>query len=142
MKNYSVIIESANKSIESVAKELRESTREYKTLSQVWKDMTRKNILKAGFGKVLEQLGVSAEQGPCDLLRALHPDMWRSTEATKKKPARKYVGIYVMVKVKKDGQDVLNEAGNPVKEWKHREIKAWTPKALCQLIAQSNELSK
>ena len=141
--NYSNVIESANKSIENIAKDLRESTKAYKTLSQVWKDMTRANILKAGFGKVLEELGVNASDSPCRLLESLHPDMWRVTEATKKNPARKYVGIFVLVKVKdENGNVVMDAKGEPVREAKHREIKAWTPKALCQLIAQSNALMK
>lgn len=136
------IFENANNRVNNLSGAIKGTNAEYHTLSQVWKDVTRTAMLKAGFQSVLDSFGVSAKQSPMDLLKAMHEDLWKETKATKKKAARRYIGIYVKSVIKKDGEFVLNEKGEKTYELKHREVKSWSVKTLVTLLAQNEELSK
>lgn len=127
MKNFAKVIESANVVLKSVAGELRGGNREYTSISRVLKDIQRKDMLKCGYGKVFEAVGLEAGKiTPAEFFAAVHKCM----HGTDKK-GNDFVGIWGNKK---------NEDGTTTPVL--RKVTAWTPNKLFKVLAQSQELSK
>lgn len=126
MKNYN-FIESANVVIKSVAGDLRGANKEYTSISRVLKDIQRKDMLKAGYGKVFEAVGLEAGKiTPAEFFAAV-PEGMHGTD----KKGNDFVGIWGYKK-EEDGSKT------PVL----RKVTAWTPNKLFKVLAQSQELNK
>lgn len=126
-------IESANVVLKSVAGDLREGNKEYTSISRVLKDIQRKDMLKAGYGKVFEAVGLYAGKiTPAEFFAAVAKDMHG-----KDKKGNDFVGIWGWKVVERD------EEGKPTKkEAVLRKVTAWTPNKLFKVLAQSQELGK
>ena len=132
MKNFD-FIESANVVIKSVASELRNGNKEYTSISRVLKDIQRKDMLKSGYGKVFEAVGLEAGGiTPAEFFAAV-PEGMHGTD----KKGNDFVGIWgwKVVERDKEGKAVKKEAVL-------RKVTAWTPNKLFKVLAQSQELSK
>ena len=132
MTNYN-FIESANVVLKNVASELRGGNKEYTSISRVLKDIQRKDMLKAGYGKVFEAVGLEAGGiTPAEFFAAVPAGM----HGTDKK-GNDFVGIWgwKVVERDKEGKAVKKEAVL-------RKVTAWTPNKLFKVLAQSQELSK
>ncbi len=127
MTNFN-FIESANVVLKNVASDLRGGNKEYTSISRVLKDIQRKDMLKAGYGKVFEAVGLEAGSiTPAEFFAAVHKDM----HGTDKK-GNDFVGIW--------GTKMNKETG--LTEPVLRKVTAWTPNKLFKVLAQSQELNK
>ena len=132
MKNFD-FIENANVVLKNVGADLRGGNKEYTSISRVLKDIQRKDMLKAGYGKVFEAVGLEAGSiTPADFFAAVPKDM----HGTDKK-GEDFVGVWgwKVTKRDKDGKAIEKEAVL-------RKVTAWTPNKLFKVLAQSQELSK
>lgn len=132
MKTFD-FIENANVVLKNVASELRGGNREYTSISRVLKDIQRKDMLKAGYGKVFEAVGLEAGGiTPAEFFAAV-PEGMHGTD----KKGNDFVGIWgwKVVERDKEGKAVKKEAVL-------RKVTAWTPNKLFKVLAQSQELCK
>jgi len=131
MTNFN-FIESANVVLKNVGSDLRGGNKEYTSISRVLKDIQRKDMLKAGYGKVFEAVGLEAGSiTPADFFAAVPKGM----HGTDKK-GNDFVGIWGWKTTKdKDGKVTSREAVL-------RKVTAWTPNKLFKVLAQSQELNK
>lgn len=89
MKNFD-FIESANVVLKNVGTDLRGGNKEYTSISRVLKDIQRKDMLKAGYGKVFEAVGLEAGSiTPADFFAAV-PEGMHGTD----KKGNDFVGIW------------------------------------------------
>lgn len=124
--NFSVVIESANVVIKSVAANLRDANKEYTSISRVLKDIQRKDMLKAGYSAVFEAVGlVGGNVTPKEFFDAI-PESMHGTD----KKGNGFVGVWGM---KKEGEEKV-----PVL----RKVTAWTPTKLFKVLAQAQVLNK
>lgn len=139
MKTFEIIA-SANETIKTVATNMREGNRVYNSISQVLKDIQRKNLLKAGYQQVFDKLGLEAGKvTPKDFFASLDSEQWGRTVSKDGKPiGDKWVGIWGTTQKKDaDGNKVFEADGvTPVMEAKLRKVTAWTPTKLFKVYAQ------
>ena len=132
MTNFN-FIESANVVLKSVAVYLREGNKEYTSISRVLKDIQRRDMLKSGYGKVFEAVGLEAGSiTPADFFKAV-PKTMHGTD----KKGNDFVGIWGWKVVEKDAEGKATK-----KEAVLRKVTAWTPNKLFKVLAQSQEQSK
>lgn len=132
MTNFN-FIESANTVLKNVGADLRGGNKEYTSISRVLKDIQRKDMLKAGYGKVFEAVGlVAGGVTPADFFAAVPAGM----HGTDKK-GNDFVGIWGWKVTKKDDEGKVVE-----REAVLRKVTSWTPNKLFKVLAQSQELSK
>lgn len=132
MTNFN-FIESANVVLKNVGADLRGGNKEYTSISRVLKDIQRKDMLKAGYGKVFEAVGlVAGGVTPADFFAAVPKGM----HGTDKK-GNDFVGIWGWKITKKDDEGKVVE-----REAVLRKVTSWTPNKLFKVLAQSQELSK
>ena len=132
MKNFD-FIESANVVLKGVATELRGGNKEYTSISRVLKDIQRKDMLKAGYCKVFEAVGLKAGSvTPADFFAAV-PECMHGTD----KKGNDFVGVWGWKVVEKDAEGKATK-----KEAVLRKVTAWTPNKLFKVLAQSQQLNK
>ena len=132
MKTFD-FIENANVVIKSVASELRGGNREYTSISRVLKDIQRKDMLKAGYGKVFEAVGLEAGGiTPAEFFAAV-PEGMHGTD----KKGNDFVGIWGWKITERDAEGKATK-----KEAVLRKVTAWTPNKLFKVLAQAQELNK
>lgn len=132
MTNFN-FIEVANAVLKNVGADLRGGNNEYTSISRVLKDIQRKDMLKAGYGKVFEAVGMEAGKiTPKEFFAAVPAGM----HGTDKK-GNDFVGIWgwKVTKRDKDGKAVEKEAVL-------RKVTSWSPNKLFKVLAQSQELNK
>lgn len=119
--------------LKSVAGELRGGNKEYTSISRVLKDIQRKDMLKAGYGKVFEAVGLEAGKiTPAEFFAAIPEGMHG-----KDKKGEDFVGVWGWKVVERDAE------GKPTKkEAVLRKVTSWTPNKLFKVLAQSQELNK
>ena len=119
--------------LKGVMDSLRGGNKEYTSISRVLKDIQRKDMLKAGYGKVFEAVGIEAGKlTPKDFFDALPEGMWGVD-----KKGNKFVGLWGWKVVARDKE------GKPTKkEAVLRKVTAWSPNKLFKVLAQSQELNK
>lgn len=132
MTNFN-FIEIANVVLKNVGADLRGGNKEYTSISRVLKDIQRKDMLKAGYGKVFEAVGLEAGGiTPADFFAAV-PEGMHGTD----KKGNDFVGIWGWKTLEKDAE------GNVTKrEAVLRKVTAWTPNKLFKVLAQAQELNK
>lgn len=130
--NYE-FINVANNVLKSVATELRSGNKEYTSISRILKDIQRKDMLKAGYGKVFEAVGLEAGSiTPADFFAAV-PKTMHGTD----KKGNDFVGLWGWRITERDAE------GNATKrEAVLRKITSWTPNKLFKVLAQAQELNK
>lgn len=126
MTNFN-FIESANVVLKSVASDLREGNKEYTSISRILKDIQRKDMLKAGYGKVFEAVGLEAGSITPAIFFAAIPDGMHG----KDKKGNDFVGLWGYKK-EADGTKA------PVL----RKVTSWTPNKMFKVLAQAQELNK
>lgn len=132
MKNFD-FIENANVVLKNVGSDLRGGNKEYTSISRVLKDIQRKDMLKAGYGKVFEAVGLEAGSiTPADFFAAV-PEGMHGTD----KKGNDFVGIWGWKVVERDKEGKATK-----KEAVLRKVTAWTPNKLFKVLAQSQELNK
>ena len=132
MTNFN-FIESANVVLKSVAADLRGGNKEYTSISRVLKDIQRKDMLKAGYGKVFEAVGLEAGKiTPAEFFAAVPAGM----HGTDKK-GNDFVGIWGWKVVERDAEGKVTK-----REAVLRKVTSWTPNKLFKVLAQSQELNK
>ena len=132
MKNFD-FIESANVVLKNVGSDLRGGNKEYTSISRVLKDIQRKDMLKAGYGRVFEAVGLEAGGiTPADFFAAV-PEGMHGTD----KKGNDFVGIWGWKVVERDKEGKATK-----KEAVLRKVTAWTPNKLFKVLAQSQELNK
>jgi hypothetical protein len=132
MTNFN-FIESANVVLKNVGSDLRGGNKEYTSISRVLKDIQRKDMLKAGYGKVFEAVGLEAGGiTPADFFAAVPEGMHG-----KDKKGNDFVGIWGWKVVERDKEGKATK-----KEAVLRKVTAWTPNKLFKVLAQSQELNK
>ena len=132
MKNFD-FIESANVVLKNVGADLRGANKEYTSISRVLKDIQRKDMLKAGYGKVFEAVGLKADHiTPADFFAAVPKDMHGND-----KKGNDYVGIWGWKVLERDKKGKATK-----KEAVLRKVTSWTPNKLFNVLAQSQELNK
>lgn len=130
--NYE-FINVANNVLKSVATELRSGNKEYTSISRILKYIQRKDMLKAGYGKVFEAVGLEAGSiTPADFFAAV-PKTMHGTD----KKGNDFVGIWGWKVVEKDAEGKATK-----KEAVLRKITSWTPNKLFKVLAQAQELNK
>lgn len=130
--NYE-FINVANNVLKGVASDLRGGNKEYTSISRVLKDIQRKDMLKAGYGKVFEAVGLKAGGiTPADFFAAVPAGM----HGTDKK-GNDFVGIWGWKTLEKDAEGKVTK-----REAVLRKVTAWTPNKLFKVLAQSQELNK
>lgn len=123
----------ANNVLKSVATELRSGNKEYTSISRILKDIQRKDMLKAGYGKVFEAVGLEAGSiTPADFFAAV-PKTMHGTD----KKGNDFVGIWGWKVVEKDAEGKATK-----REAVLRKITSWTPNKLFKVLAQAQELNK
>ena len=132
MTNFN-FIESANVVLKAVAGDLRDANREYTSISRVLKDIQRRDMLKAGYGKVFEAVGLEAGKiTPAEFFAAV-PEGMHGVD----KKGKDFVGVWGWKVVERDAE------GKPTKkEAVLRKVTSWTPNKLFKVLAQSQELNK
>ena len=131
MKNYN-FIELANAVLKNVGADLRGGNKEYTSISRVLKDIQRKDMLKAGYGKVFEAVGMEAGKiTPKEFFAAIPKGM----HGTDKK-GEDFVGLWGWKVTKRDKEGKAVE-----KEAVLRKVTSWTPNKLFKVLAQSQELN-
>lgn len=124
-------IECANVVLKSVASDLRGANKEYTSISRVLKDIQRKDMLKAGYGKVFEAVGLEAGNiTPADFFAAV-PEGMHGTD----KKGTDFVGIWGWKTLEKDAEGKVTK-----REAVLRKVTAWTPNKLFKVLAQSHML--
>jgi len=119
--------------LKGVSESLRGGNKEYTSISRVLKDIQRKDMLKAGYGKVFEAVGlVAGGITPADFFAAVPAGM----HGTDKK-GNDFVGVWGWKITKKDDKGKVVE-----REAVLRKVTAWTPNKLFKVLAQSQELNK
>ena len=130
--NYE-FINVANNVLKSVATDLRSGNKEYTSISRILKDLQRKDMLKAGYGKVFEAVGLEAGSiTPADFFAAIPGQMHGQD-----KKGADYVGIWGWKVVEKDAEGKATK-----KDAVLRKITSWTPNKLFKVLAQAQELNK
>lgn len=132
MTNFN-FIEVANAVLKNVGADLRGGNNEYTSISRVLKDIQRKDMLKAGYGKVFEAVGMEAGKITPKEFFAAVPEGMHGTD----KKGNDFVGIWgwKVTKRDKDGKAVEKEAVL-------RKVTSWSPNKLFKVLAQSQELNK
>lgn len=132
MTNFS-FIEVANAVLKNVGADLRGGNKEYTSISRVLKDIQRKDMLKAGYGKVFEAVGMEAGKITPKEFFAAVPEGMHGTD----KKGNDFVGIWgwKVTKRDKDGKAVEKEAVL-------RKVTSWSPNKLFKVLAQAQELNK
>lgn len=132
MTNFN-FIESANGVIKGVSAHLREANKEYTSISRLLKDIQRKDMLRAGYGKVFEAVGmVAGNITPAEFFAAIPEGMHG-----KDKKGNDFVGIWGWKVVERDKEGKATK-----REAVLRKVTAWTPNKLFKVLAQSQELNK
>lgn len=130
--NYE-FINVANNVLKSVATELRSGNKEYTSISRILKDLQRKDMLKAGYGKVFEAVGLEAGSiTPADFFAAI-PEQMHGQD----KKGNDFVGIWGWRITERDAEGKVTK-----KEAVLRKITSWTPNKLFKVLAQAQELNK
>ena len=130
--NYE-FINVANNVLKSVATELRSGNKEYTSISRILKDLQRKDMLKAGYGKVFEAVGLEAGSiTPADFFAAVPKTMHGQD-----KKGADFVGIWGWKVVERDAEGKATK-----KEAVLRKVTSWTPNKLFKVLAQAQELNK
>lgn len=132
MTNFN-FIEVANAVLKNVGADLRGGNKEYTSISRVLKDIQRKDMLKAGYGKVFEAVGMEAGKITPKEFFAAVPEGMHGTD----KKGNDFVGIWgwKVTKRDKDGKAVEKEAVL-------RKVTSWSPNKLFKVLAQAQELNK
>lgn len=126
-------IESANVVLKSVGTEVRGANREYTSISRVLKDMQRKDLLKAGYGKAFEAVGMEGGNiTPKEFREALPAEL----VGTDKK-GKEYIGLWGWKTIEKDAQGKVTK-----REAVLRKLTSWTPNKVLKVLAQAQELKK
>lgn len=132
MTNFDFIAAS-EKVLKGVSESLRGGNKEYTSISRVLKDIQRKDMLKAGYGKVFEAVGLEAGGiTPADFFAAV-PEGMHGTD----KKGNDFVGIWGWKVTERDKEGKATK-----KEAVLRKVTAWTPNKLFKVLAQSQELNK
>ena len=132
MTNFDFIAAS-EKVLKGVSESLRGGNKEYTSISRVLKDIQRKDMLKAGYGKVFEAVGLEAgDITPADFFAAV-PEGMHGTD----KKGNDFVGIWGWKVVERDKEGKATK-----KEAVLRKVTAWTPNKLFKVLAQAQELNK
>lgn len=132
MTNFN-FIEVANAVLKNVGADLRGGNKEYTSISRVLKDIQRKDMLKAGYGKVFEAVGMEAGNVTPKEFFAAVPQSMHGTD----KKGNDYVGIWGWKVLKRDAEGKPTE-----KEAVLRKVTSWSPNKLFKVLAQAQELSK
>ena len=132
MKNFN-FIESANVVLKNVGADLRGGNKEYTSISRVLKDIQRKDMLKAGYGKVFEAVGMEAGKVTPKEFFAAIPKGMHGTD----KKGEDFVGVWGWKVTKRDKEGKAVE-----KEAVLRKVTSWTPNKLFKVLAQSQELNR
>lgn len=131
MKNFN-FIESANVVLKGVAGELRGGNKEYTSISRVLKDIQRKDMLKAGYGKVFEAVGLEGGKvTPAEFFAAV-PEQMHGND----KKGNDFVGLWGWKVVERDANGKATK-----KEAVLRKVSSWTPNKLFKVLAQAQELN-
>ena len=131
MKNYN-FIELANAVLKNVGAELRGGNKEYTSISRVLKDVQRRDMLKAGYGKVFEAVGMEAGSiTPAKFFAAIPASM----HGTDKKGVD-FVGIWGWKVIERDKDGKVTK-----KEAVLRKVTSWSPNKLFKVLAQAQELN-
>lgn len=132
MTNFN-FIEVANAVLKNVGADLRGGNKEYTSISRVLKDIQRRDMLKAGYGKVFEAVGMEAGKITPKEFFAAVPEGMHGTD----KKGNDFVGIWgwKVTKRDKDGKAVEKEAVL-------RKVTSWSPNKLFKVLAQAQELNK
>lgn len=132
MTNFN-FIEVANTVIKNVGADLRGGNKEYTSISRVLKDIQRKEMLKAGYGKVFEAVGMEAGAVTPKEFFAAVPASMHGTD----KKGNDFVGIWGWKVLARDAE------GKPTKrEAVLRKVTSWSPNKLFKVLAQAQELNK
>lgn len=125
--------------LKDARKNLREANKEYTSLSQVLKDITRKSIWNAGYKEAFALIHVSLETlTPAKFRSALNDNMLYTN-----KTGKTAIGMWGTKVVKnKDGELVKNEDGTPKKEAVLRPVASWTPTKIWTVLAQSLQFER
>lgn len=119
--------------LKGVSVDLRGANKEYTSISRVLKDIQRRDMLKAGYGKVFEAVGlVAGGITPADFFAAV-PEGMHGTD----KKGNDFVGIWGWKVVERDKEGKATK-----KEAVLRKVTAWTPNKLFKVLAQAQELNK
>ena len=130
--NYE-FINVANNVLKSVATEVRSGNKEYTNISRILKDIQRKDMLKSGYGKVFEAVGLEAGSiTPADFFAAVPKTMHGQD-----KKGADYVGIWGWKTLERDAEGKATK-----REAVLRQITSWTPNKLFKVLAQAQELNK
>lgn len=130
--NYE-FINVANNVLKGVAHELRDGNKEYTSISRVLKDIQRKDMLKCGYGKVFEAVGLEAGKvTPAEFFAAI-PEQMHGQD----KKGNDFVGIWGWKVTERDAEGKATK-----KEAVLRKVTAWTPNKLFKVLAQAQELNK
>jgi len=132
MKNFD-FIESANVVLKNVGADLRGGNKEYTSISRVLKDIQRRDMLRAGYGKVFEALGLEAGGiTPADFFAAI-PEGMHGTD----KKGNDFVGLWGWKVLERDANGKVTK-----REAVLRKVTSWSPNKLFKVWAQANELNK
>jgi hypothetical protein len=132
MKTFE-FIENASIVLKSVGADLRGGNKEYTSISRVLKDIQRKDMLKAGYGKVFEAVGLEGGKvTPAEFFAAV-PEQMHGTD----KKGNDFVGLWGWKVVERDANGKAVD-----KEAVLRKVTAWTPNKLFKVLAQAQELNK
>ncbi len=121
----------AEGTIKNVRVELRDGNKEYTSISRVLKDIQRKDMLKAGYGKVFEAVGMDAGKvTPKEFFAAIPKGMHGFD-----KNGNDFVGVWgwKVTKRDKDGKAIEKEAVL-------RKVTSWSPNKLFKVLAQAQAL--
>lgn len=132
MKNFDFIAASENV-LKGVSSDLRCGNKEYTSISRVLKDIQRKDMLRAGYGKVFEALGlVAGGIIPADFFAAIPEGMHG-----KDKKGNDFVGLWGWKVLERDANGKVTK-----REAVLRKVTSWSPNKLFKVWAQANELNK
>ena len=123
----------AEGTIKNVRVELREGNKEYTSISRVLKDIQRKDMLKAGYGKVFEAVGMEAGKVTPKEFFAAIPKGMHGTD----KKGEDFVGVWGWKTIEKDKDGKVTK-----REAVLRKVTSWTPNKLFKVLAQAQELNR
>lgn len=132
MKNFDFIAASENV-LKSVSSDLRGGNNEYTSISRVLKDIQRKDMLKCGYGKVFEALGIVAGKVTPAEFFAVIPEGMHG----KDKKGNDFVGLWGWKVLERDAEGKVTK-----REAVLRKVTSWSPNKLFKVWAQANELNK
>lgn len=127
-----VMFENGKKVIESLSVNLRAGDKEYKSLSQVLKDIQRRNLMTAGYKACFEAVGLPTDGSvtPSQIFNAAF-DAGLYVEVSKGKGSDKKTEKVAAVIVERTNKDTGE------KENKLQKVSSWTARKLFTMIAQT-----